>query len=84
MRDGHANPNAVGNSGCTPLHIAAHLDHVNSVPICKLLVRPNLFSLRLCFFVTDFYSIVSELGVKVEETGHGYRGSGQRGGGGGV
>ena len=46
LREGHANPNAIGNSGCTPLHIAAHLDHVNNVPICKLLVCHNLFYFR--------------------------------------
>lgn len=39
LRDGHANTNAIGNSGCTALHIAAHLDHVNNVAICKILLQ---------------------------------------------
>ncbi|XP_074616344.1 transient receptor potential cation channel subfamily A member 1-like isoform X1 [Acropora palmata] len=41
LRDGHANPNTAGNSGCTALHIAAHLDHANNVSICKILLQHN-------------------------------------------
>ena len=52
LREGHANPNAVGNSGCTPLHIAAHLDHANSVAICKLLVSVHLFCVHFVLLLS--------------------------------
>lgn len=40
--DGRADANSCGHAGCTPLHVAAQLDHVNNNAICKLLVRTIL------------------------------------------
>ncbi|XP_048576796.1 transient receptor potential cation channel subfamily A member 1 isoform X3 [Nematostella vectensis] len=41
LKEGHADSNKVGNAGCTPLHVAAQLEHANNVTICQILLDHN-------------------------------------------